>query len=83
MTRYRPSRRAFPETIEPYDYGPGAVLRRVDDTGWLSFRGHPLKLGRAFIGRRVALRPAVPDGCFDALFCGHEVARFDLREAPQ
>ncbi len=81
IARYRPSRRAFPETIEPYDYGPGAFLRRVDDDGWLSFRHHPLKLGRAFIHRQVALRPALPDGCFDVFFCGHKVARFDLREA--
>jgi transposase InsO family protein len=79
--RYRASRRHFPETLAPFDYGPGAILRRVDDTGWLSFRGRPLKLGRAFAHRRVALRPAVPDGCFDVFFCGHRVAAFDLREA--
>ncbi|HXP31097.1 MAG TPA: IS481 family transposase [Stellaceae bacterium] len=81
ITRYRPSHRTFPETIEPYDYGPGAILRRVDEDGWLSFRHRPLKLGRAFIHRRIALRPALPDGCFDAFFCGHKVATFDLREA--
>jgi transposase InsO family protein len=81
IARYRPGRRPFAETIEPYDYGPGAILRRVDDTGWLSFRNHPLKLGRAFIHRQVALRPALPDGCFDVLFCGYKVATFDLNEA--
>ena len=79
-TRYAPSPRSFPEKIEPFDYGRGAILRRVDDTGWLSFRNRPLKLGRAFIHRRVALRPALPDGCFDVFFCGHKVATFDLRE---
>jgi transposase InsO family protein len=81
ITRYRVSRRAFPETIEPYDYGPGVFLRRVDNGGWLSFRNHLLKLGRGFINRQVALRPALPDGCFDVFFCGHKVARFDLRQA--
>jgi|SRR6185437_335412 transposase InsO family protein len=81
IARYRSSRRPFPETIETYDYGPGAILRRVNDTGWLSFRNHPLKLGRAFIHRQVALRPAVPEGCFDVFFCGHKVATFDLNEA--
>jgi len=80
ITRYRPSWRCFPETMEPFDYGPGAILRRVDDDGWLSFRNRPLKLGRAFINRQVALRPALPDGCFDVFFCGHKVAQFDLRE---
>jgi transposase InsO family protein len=80
ITRYRPSERRFPEKLEPFDYGPGAILRRVSDTGWLSFRNRPFKLGRAFVHRRVALRPSVPDGCFDVVFCGHKVASFDLRE---
>jgi len=39
-----------------------------------------MKLGRAFLNRQVALRPALPDGCFDVFFCGHKVATFDLRE---
>lgn len=80
IARYCPSPRSFPEKLEPFDYGPGAILRRVSQDGWLSFRGHPLKLGRAFIRRQVALRPALPDGCFDVFFCGHKVATFDLSE---
>jgi transposase InsO family protein len=79
ISRYRPSRRALPERIEPYDYGPGVALRRVDDTGWLKFRGRPVKLGRAFVHRHVALRPTAIDGCFAVFFCGYQVAQFDLR----
>ena len=81
VVRYRPSLRPFPEKIAPYDYGPGAIVRRVDAGGWLSFRNRPLKLGRAFVHRRVALRPAEREGCFDVLFCAHRVGAFDLREA--
>ena len=80
ITRYHPSWRRFPETLEPFDYGPGTMLRRVDEYGWLSFRNRPFKLGRAFIRRQVGLRPAAQDGCFDVFFCGHKVAIFDLRE---
>jgi transposase InsO family protein len=83
VSRYRPSHRRFPETLEPFDYGEGAILRRVSDTGWLSFKARHFKLGRAFVHRQVALRPALPDGCFDVFFCGHKVATFDLREAAQ
>jgi transposase InsO family protein len=80
VTRYRPSERHFPETLEPFDYGPGAVLRCVNDTGWMSFRSRLFKLGRAFVRRKVALRPAVTDGCFDVFFCSHKLATVDLRE---
>jgi transposase InsO family protein len=79
ISRYRPSLRRLPEPLEPFDYGAGAILRRVDDDGWLSFRGRPCKLGRAFINRQVAIQPTITDGCFDAMFCGHKVATFDLR----
>jgi hypothetical protein len=72
--RYRPSPRAFPEKLEPLDYGPGALVRRVDASGRLSCRNRPIKLGHAFVHRRVALRPADHEGCFDVLFCGHIVA---------
>lgn len=81
ISRYQPSRRRFPEQIEPFDYGPGAILRRVDQSGWLSFRNRPIKLGRAFTHRRVALRATEPDGCFDVVFCAHKVATLDLRQA--
>jgi transposase InsO family protein len=81
VVRYRPSARSFPEKLEPFDYGPGAILRRVGDTGWLSFRSHLLKLGRAFAHRQVGLRPGAQDGCFDAFFCGHKIATLDLRQA--
>ena len=81
VARYRPSERRFPETIEPFDYGPGAIVRRVDAEGWLSFRNRPLKLGRAFALRRIALRATDQDGCFDVLFCAHQVGALDLRQA--
>ena len=81
ITRYQPSRRPFPEAIAAYEYGAGAELRRVDDSGWLRFRGRGFRLGRGFIGRQVALRPALPDGTFGVFFCGHQVGQFDLRTA--
>ena len=56
-------------------------MRRVDEDGWLSFRNRPVKLGRAFGHRRVALRPTDQEGCFDVMFCTHQVGALDLRQA--
>jgi len=81
VSRYSPHRRGIPATTETFDYGPGALASRVDEGGWLSVRNRPIKLGRAFTHRRVALRPAEQDGCFDVLFCAHKVAVLDLRQA--
>ena len=79
--RYRPSGRGYPEKIEPFDDGPEAIVRRVDADGWMSLRNRPVKLGRAFAQRRVALRPTDQDGCFDVLFCAQKVGAVDLRKA--
>src|SRR5712672_1914753 len=78
--RYRPSGRGYPEKIEPFDYGPEAIVRRVDEDGWMSFRNRPLKLGRAFAHHRIALRPADQEGCFDVMFCAHKVGALDLHQ---
>jgi len=78
-SRCRVSHRSFPEQLAAFDYDAGAILRRVDDSGWVSFKARPIKLGRAFACRQAALRPALPDGCFEVFLCGHTVARFDLR----
>jgi hypothetical protein len=45
--RHRPSQPRFPEKIEPFDYGSGAIVRRVDENGWLSFRNHRSSSGGA------------------------------------
>jgi transposase InsO family protein len=77
-------RRAFADLAEcqqQFDYGPAAVVRRVDGDGWLSFGNRPVKLGRAFSHRRVALRATDQDGCFDVMFCAHRVGALDLRAA--
>jgi transposase InsO family protein len=81
-SRYRASRRGFAERLEPFDYGPGAAVRRVDRDGWASFRNRPVKLGKAFRDRVVAFRPADQDGAFDILFHQFPIGRLDLRAAP-
>jgi transposase InsO family protein len=81
-SRYRPSRRAFPERPAPIDYGPGAIVRKVQDQGRISFQNRTFTVGRAFIGEPVALRPTAIDGCFDVIYCLEKVAELDLREVP-
>jgi hypothetical protein len=66
---------------QAFDDGSGAILRRVDEDDWLSFRNGPLKLGRAFAHHRIARRPADPEGCFDVMFCAHKPDALDLRQA--
>jgi transposase InsO family protein len=78
-SRYRVSRRAMPERIEPPEYEPQAPVRTVYGTGWISFQGRRINCPKAFAGRRLALRATDADGCFDLCYRSHVLAQVDLR----
>lgn len=77
--RFKPSPRSFPETLEPIDYGSGAIVRRVDVSGRFSFQNQVLTLSKAFRGQPIALRPTMIDGVFDVHYCAHRIAQINLR----
>jgi transposase InsO family protein len=78
-TRYRPSRRPFPEKLPPVAYEQGEVTRQVGPAGYVGFAGDRYQVGRAFTGHRVALRGTDEDGVLEVYFCKKRVARIDLR----
>lgn len=80
-TRYQASRRSFPETLPAIDYGASAIVRKVHDKGEISFANRTWRVGKAFKGQPVALRPSSVDGRYDVFFCQHKIAEIDLREA--
>jgi len=80
--RYRPSRRSFPESLPPIEYGPDDCVRKADQDGDISFKGRCIRLGKPFRGMSMALRPAGEDGTFTVHFCTHQVGLVDLRKAP-
>jgi transposase InsO family protein len=77
--RYRPSSRPFEEVLPPIEYGPDDSVRQVQQQGWVSFRGRDFRVGRAFVGQPVALRPAPDaDGHFDVFYCHQRIAAVSL-----
>ena len=80
-SRYRSSRRAYPGLAPEPVYAPDDHLRRVQQGGWVHFKGHTWKLSKAFIGQRIALRPTTTDGLWDVVFVAQRVAQVDLRSS--
>jgi hypothetical protein len=78
--RYRPSHRRFPESLPAIEYGSGDIVRKADQEGDISFRGRRLRLGRAFRGEPISVRPTTADGVFSIHFCTHQLGTVDLRE---
>lgn len=75
---YRISDRIFPEKLPEIEYGPLDHVRKVQDGGVISFKNKEYKIGKAFKGERVAVRPTNKDGKFDVCFCNKKVADVNL-----
>ena len=80
VSRYRESRRNFPETLPPLEYGPDDQVRKVYATGRINFCNRSVRVSKAFRGESVALRPTVTDGLWEVYFGQHRIGRVDLRE---
>lgn len=77
--RYKPSPRPFPEVLPPLAYAEGAIIRKVQNQGWISFKGTDVKLPKALAGHAVAIEPRIAeDGVFDVRFCKTRIRSFDL-----
>lgn len=80
-SRYRVSPRPFQEHPPPWDYGPGAEIRKVCINGKISFRGRSQRIGKSYVGRTVGLKPLDQDGLWGVYFCRTKIKQIDLREA--
>lgn len=79
-SRYQVSSRSFPETLPPVEYGPDDLVRRAGDRGRISVFGRNFKVGRAFKGLPVALRPTADDGTFNVFFMTYNIAQINLSQ---
>ena len=78
-SRYRMSRRPFPEQLPEIVYGEDEIVRKVDDNGKISFKNSQWRISKAFRGKPVALRATAEDGVMSVFFCTHRIATIDLR----
>jgi transposase InsO family protein len=77
--RYRVSPRPYPETLPALEYAAGDLPRKADGNGKITFKGREWRIGKAFAGQLVALRPTLGDGVFTVHYCAHHIATLDLR----
>ena len=77
-SRYSMSGRTFPESLPEAQYDLDDQVRKVDINGRISFRGQSFRVGRAFQGKHVALRPTTADGVWDVFFSLQPVRNIDL-----
>lgn len=79
-SRYQVSPRTFPEVLPGIEYSPGDIVRKVQDQGRISFHNRDFRVGTAFRGYPVAVRPTLQEGVFTVHFCSHQIAEIQLRD---
>ena len=78
-SRYTFNLRPFPPVLPRLEYAADDEVRTVDVSGRISFRGRVYRVGKAFRGQRVALRPTATDGTWKVFFAVQPITTSDLR----
>ncbi|SOZ71127.1 putative integrase; CP4-6 prophage (fragment) (plasmid) [Cupriavidus taiwanensis] len=79
MQRYRASVIAYPEILPAAEYLSCDKVYKVDRSARIEVGRRRFKIGKAFIGQRIALRPTAQDGCYRVWFSRFEIGEIDLR----
>ncbi|MHB1947874.1 MAG: IS481 family transposase [Gammaproteobacteria bacterium] len=79
-SRYHASHRSYPKNIQPIEYSPDDIVRKVQAQGFISYKSRYVKVGGAFHGENVALRHTSQDGIFDVYYCHQKIATLDLND---
>jgi transposase InsO family protein len=78
-SRYKVSWRKMPGELAPVEYGPGDIVRKVQDGGIIHYRNKEYLVGKAFKGYPVGLRASNVDGLLEVYFCQQKIGEIDLR----
>jgi transposase InsO family protein len=78
-SRYKVSPRAYPTSLPPIEYEAGDKVRKVSDIGKIGFEGRTWRIGKAFCGYPVGIRPTEEEGLFHVYFCHRKIKEIDLR----
>jgi transposase InsO family protein len=78
-SRFRPSTRSMPDHPPEVEYDEHEIVRMVPATkDYISFKGRPWIVPRAFRGERVAIRPLDADDRYGVFFASYQIATIDL-----
>lgn len=75
---YRASSIEYRERPAPPEYDDPKRVRRVQIDGWIHWAGHTYRVGTAFTGEPVALRPLTDERYLDVYWSTRRIAQIDL-----
>ncbi|WP_439684034.1 Integrase catalytic domain-containing protein [Cupriavidus oxalaticus] len=79
--RYRMSTIPYPDGLPAVEYLSQDRVYKVDCGAHIMVGNRRIRIGKAFIGQRIALRPTQRDGVYAIWFSRFEIGELDLRAA--
>ena len=77
--RYAPSNNTYPELGIPFEYDQKEIVRKVDTTGRIRYKSNKIRMGKAFIGDWLALKPTSQDGEIQVYFRNYPIRTISLK----
>lgn len=68
VRHYQVSERPFPEMLPPVEYENGAIVRKVQSYGRITYHDREYRVGKGLVGEYVLLRPTPIERSFDVYF---------------
>jgi transposase InsO family protein len=72
-SKYQPSPRSYPDILPKVEYQSSDIIKKVNGRSAINFKGKWFKVGKAFIGQPVAIRPTELDSQFEIFFCNQRI----------
>lgn len=77
---YQPSSRPCPDDLPEIAYRSTDLMKKVYSNGRIRLHGDQFRIGAAFAGLLVALRPSAEDGRWRVFFCDQQIRTIDQRD---
>jgi len=78
-TRYRPSPLKYPMELPEITYRPNDITRTVDKNGFIYIKQKKYRMGKAFSGDPLALRPTDRKQTIEVYFCNKKIRTLYLK----
>lgn len=79
IDRYKASPRAYVEHIKDFEYACDDIVRRVQQQGFVSFKGSEHRLPKAFHGKDIAFRQTATEGTYEIYFRHQFIKALDIQ----
>ncbi len=78
VRHYQLSERTFPEILPCVEYDSGAIVRKVQSYGRVTYHDLEYRVGKGLVGQYVVLRPTATERVFDVYFCQVKVRQITV-----